>query len=214
MTMKMDFSIDSLVADLTPVARVRPRGALGLVLGTTALAIMWVALRFGIRPDLLAGTPHPIVVIRGGILLLLGFASLAGIVTAARPGVGQASHGWRWALAAAALFPVTSLLLSLVNGGFPQDDMHSPNGPWCLGISTVGATLIGGALTAWLRRGAPTALNRAGWLVGLAAGSFGAFAYGLHCPSTTVYYVGLWYSGAVAMCALAGRLIVPPLIRW
>ena len=212
--MTMNTNIDSLVADLTPVTPVRPRGALGLVLGTTALAITWVAFRFGIRPDLLAGAPHPIVMIRGGILLLLGFASLAGVATAARPGVGQASHGWRWALAAAALFPLTSVLLSLVNGGFPADVVHSPDGPWCLKISAVCGLLIGGALTAWLRRGAPTALNRAGWLVGLAAGSFGAFAYGLHCPSTTVYYVGLWYSGAVALCALAGRLIVPPLIRW
>ena len=53
-----------------------------------------------------------------------------------------------------------------------------------------------------------------GWLVGLASGSFGAFAYGLHCVSITVFYVGLWYTGAVALCALLGRLIVPRLIRW
>ncbi len=45
-------------------------------------------------------------------------------------------------------------------------------------------------------------------------GSFGAFAYGLHCPSITVFYVGLWYTGAILLCALVGRLIVPRLIRW
>lgn len=212
--MKMKVDIDSLVADLTPVTPVRPRGALALVGVTLAVAIMWIAMHFGIRPDVLAGSPHPIVMIRGGILLLLGVASLAGVITSARPGVGQASHGWRWALAAAALFPATSLVLALLGDGFPTEVLHSPTGPWCLKISFACGLLIGSALTAWLRRGAPTALNRTGWLVGLAAGSFGAFAYGLHCPSITVYYVGLWYSGAVALCALAGRLIVPPLIRW
>ena len=210
----MNTDIDRLVADLTPVKPLRPHDALGLVLSATALGIIWVAMRFGIRPDLLAGAPHPIVMLREGILLLLGFASLAGVVTAARPGEDQESQGWHWALAAAALFPLTSLALAMLGDGFPDADLYSPNGPWCLKISAASGFPIGGALTLWLRNGAPTALNRTGWLVGLAAGSFGAFTYGLHCPSVTVYYVGLWYSGAVALCALAGRLIVPPLIRW
>jgi hypothetical protein len=117
-------------------------------------------------------------------------------------------------LAAAALFPVTSAILSMMNGGFPTDVVQSANGPWCLGISTGGAIMIGAMLTFWLRRGAPINANRTGWLVGLAAGSFGTFAYSLHCPSDTVYYIGLWYSSAVGLCAALGRLIVPYLIRW
>ena len=73
---------------------------------------------------------------------------------------------------------------------------------------------MGSVLTAWLRRGASTALNRAGWLVGLASGSFGAFAYSLHCPSNSIYYVGIFYSAVVAISAAVGRLIVPAAIRW
>ena len=74
--------------------------------------------------------------------------------------------------------------------------------------------LIGAALTGWLRRGAPVALARTGWLVGLAAGAFGTFAYSLHCPSLTVEYIGVWYTAAVGLCALIGRLVVPGLVRW
>ncbi len=207
-------NIDALVEGLEPVRPVSARRGIGMTLLPFAAAIFMVGLQFGFRPDIMAGAPHPIVMIRGGMLLLLGFASLAAVVAAARPGVGQSSHGWRWALAGAALFPLTSLVLSIANGGFPADDMHSPNGPWCLKISVMSGLAIGGMLTLWLRTGAPTALDRTGWLVGLAAGAFGAFAYGLHCPSTTVYYVGLWYTAAVGLCAILGRLIVPSLIRW
>ncbi|MGB5724829.1 MAG: NrsF family protein [Parasphingorhabdus sp.] len=36
----------------------------------------------------------------------------------------------------------------------------------------------------------------------------------MHCPFNSIFYVGLWYSLAVAICAIAGRLVVPHLIRW
>jgi hypothetical protein len=208
------FDIETLASNLTPVRRVQPRDAISLVGLATAIAVAVVAVRFGLRPDLMAGTPHPMVVIRCGTLLLLGFAALTAVIASARPGVGHASHGWRWALAAAALFPATSVVLSLMNGAFPDAVMHAKSGPYCLGISTASGLLIGSLLTLWLRSGAPTTPNRAGWLVGLAAGSFGTFAYNLHCPSDTVYYIGLWYTLAVAISAALGRLIVPPFIRW
>ena len=207
-------NIEALVEGLEPVRPISARRGIGMTMLPFAGAIAVVGLQYGFRPDILAGAPHPIVMIRGGMMLLLGFAAMVAVVAAARPGVGRSSHGWRWALAAAALFPLTSFVLSVVNGGFPDDVLYSPSGPWCVKISMVSALAIGGMLTLWLRQGAPTALNRTGWLVGLAAGAFGAFAYGLHCPSTTVYYVGLWYTAAVAGCAVLGRLIVPPLIRW
>ena len=95
-----------------------------------------------------------------------------------------------------------------------MDVLFSVDGPWCFGVSIGGGLLIGAGLTLWLRSGAPTAINRIGWLVGLTSGSFGAFAYGLHCSSISVFYVGLWYTGAIMLCALLGRLIVPRLIRW
>lgn len=212
--MKMTIDIETLVADLRPVRPVQPRGGALLALAAAGVAAAIVAAWLGVRPDIVAGRPHPVVMMREGMLLVLGFAALAAVIASARPGVGQSHTGWRWALAAAALFPLTSIALAVTGGGFPLDVLYSVDGPGCLIVSLGGGLLIGAAMTVWLRRGAPTALNRIGWLVGLTSGSFGAFAYGLHCVSITVFYVGLWYTGAVALCALLGRLIVPPLIRW
>jgi len=65
-----------------------------------------------------------------------------------------------------------------------------------------------------LRRGAPVAPQRAGLLVGLAAGSLGALAYNLHCSYDSMVYTGLWYGLVVGSAAVAGRLVVPRLIRW
>jgi hypothetical protein len=213
MSMKRS-NIDALVADLAPVAPVKPVTAILGVLAVVAVAVAVVALQFGLRPDVVAGRPQPMIMIREGLLLLLGGAALGAVVRSARPGVGQLSFEWVWVLAAAMLFPAVAVFLSFLHGEFPMSDLMSPSARYCMGISLVSGLIIGGVLTAWLRRGAPTALARTGWLVGLASGSFGAFAYGLHCPSSSIYYIGLWYALAVGSCALLGRLIVPRLIRW
>ena len=104
-------NIDSLVADLAPVRRVRARDCVTIVLGATALAVLAVLLRYGIRPDIAAGAPHPMVVLRAGMLVLLGLATTLATVSAARPAVGQGQNGWIWALAAATLMPLTAALL-------------------------------------------------------------------------------------------------------
>jgi hypothetical protein len=208
------FDINSMVEDLLPVRRLRRGDAVLAVAAVTVLVAVIVAIRFGLRDDILAGAPHPIVILRAGTLLLLGYASLLAVTASARPHVGQSSTGWRWALAAALLFPAASLIASVLQGRYPIETFWATSGPWCLGISGASGLAIGAVLTLWLRRGAPTSLNRAGALVGLTAGSFGTFAYSLHCPSMTVHYIGLWYTLAVILCVVMGRLIVPRLIRW
>jgi hypothetical protein len=207
-------NIDALVADLTPVRPVAPRDAFALMAAATAVAVLLVALMFGLRPDVMSGTPDPIVVVRSGIVFVLGLATVSAAIASARPGVGQRSTGWHWALAAAAIFPITAAVLAMANRAEALVAISSVSGLWCLGISGFSALFIGGLLTAWLRQGAPTSINRTSWLVGLAAGSFGTLAYSLHCPSTTVYYVGLWYTLAIALSAGVARLTVPRLIRW
>ncbi len=43
----------------------------------------------------------------------------------------------------------------------------------CLAISMLVGTGIAAAQVFWLRRGAPVALDRAGWLVGMSSGALG-----------------------------------------
>jgi hypothetical protein len=217
--MKMvQFDMSALVDDLSPVRVVKRRDSLLLVAGATFIASAIVAITYGMRGDVIAGDPHPIVVIRAGLLLLLGLATTLAVGAAARPSVGKPQNGWMWALAAAAVLPVAafSKFVYLYASGQPfnQFMLDFEFGPRCLMISTLSALWIGSFMTWWLRRGAPIALNRAGWLVGIAAGSFGTFCFNVYCNSVSIFYIGLWYSLAVALCAVAGRLIVPRLIRW
>jgi hypothetical protein len=217
--MKMGyFSIDALVEDLQPVRRVKPRDNLLLVVGATLIASFIVAMTTGVRADVMAGNPHPIVIIRAGLLLLLGLATTLAVATAARPSVGKPHNGWMWALAAASLFPLAAFCQFVYDYFAGQPLSHFSEdfefGMLCLTVSCLSALWVGGFLTLWLRRGAPIALNRAGWLVGIASGSFGTFCFNVHCNSVSIFYIGFWYSLAVALCAVAGRLIVPRLIRW
>lgn len=207
-------TIDSLVAGLVPVRRVRRRGGFLVLLAGVLLALAVTAPIFGLRPDVLMLRPAEIVMLRSGTLLLMGVAAAWAVIASASPGVGSRRDGWRWALAAGLLFPATSLVLSMQGAGFPGWVLTASSAPWCLGISLSSALAIGGFLTAWLRRGAVTEPARAGWLAGLAAGSLGTFVYNLGCPSNSVHYAALWYGLAVVIAAVAGRLIVPRFLRW
>lgn len=217
--MKMtQFDMVALVDDLVPVRLVKRRDSLMLAAGATIIASLVVALIYGARADILAGNPHPIVIIRAGLLLLLGLATTLAVGAAARPSIGKPQNGWMWALAAAAVMPMAALaqFLYLYTSGQPLDLFTADFqfGPRCLMVSSVSALWIASFMTWWLRRGAPIALNRAGWLVGIAAGSFGTFSFNVYCNSVSIFYIGLWYSLSVLFCAILGRLIVPHLIRW
>jgi hypothetical protein len=217
--MKMvQFDIAALVDDLAPVRVVKRVDGLLLTAAATFVTAAIVALTFGMRDDVITGNLHPIVIIRAGLLLLLGLATTLAVAAAARPSVGRPQNDWMWALAAAAVLPFAALckFTYLYASGQPLEIfmLDFEFGPSCLLISSLSALWIGSFMTWWLRRGAPIALNRAGWLVGIAAGSFGTFCYNIHCNSISIFYIGLWYSLAVGICAITGRLIVPRLIRW
>lgn len=210
--------INALVAALTPVQPVRPLRGVSAVLAAAALAAGGVFLTYGYRPDILAGEPQPIVVVRAGLLALLGLAASIAAARSASPGVGAAQSGWLWALAAALVLPAAGVFLfgmHMVTGDpFQAGAMDFHYADHCLGISLTSALVVGAALVLWLRRGAPTALGRAGWLVGVAAGSYGTLAYSLHCPSNSIYYVSLFYTLAVAASAILGRVVAPRFLRW
>ncbi|MBX7481049.1 NrsF family protein [Qipengyuania qiaonensis] len=206
--------IDSLVADLAPVRRAKARTGLLVVAAATLLAFAVTAPIFGLRPDVAALHPSEIVLLRSGALLLMGVAAAWAVIASSSPGVGSRRDGWRWTVAAALLFPVTSLALVLGGTPFPTWIFSASSAAWCLGISLTSALAIGSALTAWLRRGAVTEPDRAGWLTGLAAGALGTFVYNLGCSSSSVHYAALWYGLAVVISAVVGRLVVPRNLRW
>ncbi len=208
------FSLDDLVDDLTPVRRIT--AAQGWLIGgaMTLLAVTLVTIFAGLREDVLAGDPSAMVVQRSLALLLLGCAALAAVVDSIQPRVGRHSNAWALALLVALSFPILTLGTAMHSATMPMSQLSSPSGLWCLGISLTSAMMIAAALTLWARRGAVTVANRTAWLIGLSAGAFGTLAYSLHCTSTTLAYAGIWYTAAVASSAVAGRAILPRLLRW
>lgn len=211
--MPQPFDIQSLVDDLEPVRPAAPRRSMVLPIAVMLGALAFVVWRLGMRPDVMAGEPDPMFLWRGATLLLLGVASTWAVVRMASPSVGQSDNGWKVALAAAALFPLGAIFVSMKQDPMPAlQAMHY--GMECLRMSVMGGFLIAIPMVLLLRRGAPTSPERAGWVTGVAAGGLGAFAYSLACNANSIIYIGFWYTIAVGICAVAGRLIVPRLIRW
>ncbi len=211
--MQNNFSIDDLVNDLTPVKPMNINKGLALpAVIVTAFAALFIS-QLGLRSDLAAGNPAPLILMRGGILLLLGFATAHAVVHMAQPSVGKGNQGWIWAVGAALLFPVSALIVAI--SAISSDMPVTVNTGWyCLKMCLAASAATAIPMVLWLRKGAPTSLERAGWLTGLAAGGLGAFAYSFHCPFTKVMDISVWYTAAIVTSSIVGRLIVPRLIRW
>ena len=171
--MMSDKMIDRLVDDLTPVKPLKARDGLALTLMTAAVFAALVAVFGGIRGDILMGIPDPMFFLRGGALLLLGLTSSYAVIAMSQPAVGNSFKGWVWALFAALLFPATAAVMAMIAAPDNMSIFVPRYGVECLAISMLVGTGIAAAQVFWLRRGAPVALDRAGWLVGMSSGALG-----------------------------------------
>ncbi len=211
--MNKSFNIAALVDDLEPVKPMRQNVPLVLLAAITVAVTSLVVWTQGMRADVLAGHPDEMFLIRAGVLLLLGGATAYTVTSMASPAVGRSQNGWQMALAAAAVFPLAAIVVASTGDiGPAMSAMES--GIRCMSYSLIAAVATATPMVVWLRKGAPSSPERAGWLTGVASGGLGAFAYNLHCPFNNVVYIGLWYSLAIITCAVVGRLIVPRLIKW
>ncbi|GGB68343.1 NrsF family protein [Blastomonas aquatica] len=212
------FDIDALVDDLVPVRRLRMRDGLAIALATMALCALAIAFSLGVRGDLANGAPNWMFILRSATLLMLGITAAAAALSSATPSVGGARQAfWKWSLGFAAIFPLGAAFVWVsdfraIEGA--RSALDPAYGMQCLQMSTLCAAFVGTAMTLWMKRGAPVSPTRTGWLVGLASGSLGAAAYSIACSENVVMYIGTWYTLTIAGCAIAGRLIVPQVLRW
>lgn len=209
-----DDFLDRLADALEPV---RPISSTAVYVGVFAVGVigmLLVAGTLGVRADLLSGRVHPMFLFRAAMLLLLGGICAATVAAMARPGVGRAGKAWLAALAMAGVVPLTALGHALWDPAGAAQAVWWSSAITCLAISLTAAAAFATVMVLHLRRGAPVSPERAGLVTGLAAGSLGVLVYTIHCPSDHIAYIGLWYSLAIAISALACRLIVPRLIRW
>ena len=215
--LETDF-LDALSAELTPVQPLRSVRAALLLALCAGLCLAAVAAGLGLRADLLAGQPSQMFLVRTGLLLPLALICTATALGFARPGIGVhdgfTGRAWAGALAVAAMLPATALVTGTLAPQAAANAIWQPSGAQCLSVSLTAALLFGAIMVRHLRRGAPVSLERAGLLVGLAAGSLGVLVYSMHCPANSLHYIATWYGLAIALATLTGRLLVPRLIRW
>ncbi|OSZ72603.1 hypothetical protein CAP39_04585 [Sphingomonas sp. IBVSS1] len=206
--------LDQLAADLAPVRPLDDGPARWQLAGLVGAAAVLVALALGLRTDLVAGQPDLMFLLRCGSLAVLALVCTLAALDHAHPGVGRSSDGWKVAILMAGLLPLAGLAQAVMQPDHAIAMAAQPSGWQCLMVSLGIASLAALPIIRHLRRGAPVAPERAGLLVGLSAGSLGALAYNVHCPFNSLAYIGLWYGSAVAIATVAGRLIVPRLVRW
>ncbi len=214
--------IAALTEDLSPVKPVKPmHGAwliafAALVAGAACIAI------FELWTGMFTGEASAFYWMTNGLLLLLGAASTSGLVASALPRVGARGAAPYWSAAMLGVVPIVAMIIVVsleMNHDHSSGALSVLNDPlswyWqCAAYGTMAGFFIALASVLFLRRGAPVSLERSGWLTGLAAGSLGALAYNITCPLDTIAHVGIWHTLPVLVWAVAGRLIVPPLIRW
>ena len=205
--------IAGLTEDLKPVRTLRSRDGFAIV-ALSALATFALAqLGEGIWIEGITGAASPFFWVTNGLLLVLGLAAASTVVTMASPGVGNKHDTPSWAAVMVGVLPVAALIsvFSRPDGFVALNDGYI----WhCISSSLFASALTAGALVLWLRRGAPVSLNLAGWFTGLAAGALGTVVYGMSCYIDTIAHLGIWHVVPVVATAIAGRLIVPHLVRW
>ena len=211
----IDNLIDELAGDLEPV---RPRrvawGSLWAAAGWVAGAalLFWV---FGVRDDLAGGAMMPpLPMLAFWLIVALGLAATWSALRMGLPGVGRDYSGWRWAGLAALALPLSALFMALGDGHAAMEAAHPKHGLGCTVEGVLAGLGVGAALFAWLKGGAPTSPARAGWVIGIAAGAAGAAVVALQCASNDMIHIALWHGLAIPLWAVAGRLLLAPLLRW
>ncbi|MEO7603128.1 MAG: DUF1109 domain-containing protein [Sphingomicrobium sp.] len=204
--------IDELTATMVPVRPLSLRRGAALFAAVAAISVAAGGLILGLRPDIVQLRPDDTVLMSIGLFAVLGLACAGTVVRMARPGVGRASDGWRWALAAMLVLPVVAAIEAIL---FPALRIGiGVEGSICLARGLVAAVASAAAATWWLRRGAPVRIETASWLVGLGAGSVGALAVAISCPDDALAHIGLWHGAIIPVAGGLSRLVLPRFLRW
>ena len=214
MVRNSDALIAELVGSLEPVKPLRFAHGLALTLAAAAVSVGIALTWFGLRDDLQAGQVNPLHLISTGLYLGLAIAASVTVVVMSRPCVGADHSGWTWAALMAALLPAAGLIVGTVGRHDLLAADSVTHGIDCLIKGGSAAMIVFAMLVWWLRKGAPTAPDRAGLVAGVAAGSFGIFAFSLHCADNDIVHIGVWHSAVVLAMAAIGRATVPSLVRW
>ncbi len=206
--------IAALVDDLEPVRPLRRSEGGALVAGAAVLTALAVFGLNGLAGNVLDGTISPMFLLANGLLLVLGLAACASTIAMASPRVGARHDGACWAMLTAGVFPAAAIALLMMRYPDWPYLLDAAQGWHCFAEATLTSLLVAGALLFWLRRGAPVSPRTSGLYMGVGATALGSAVFGMSCPVDTIYHLGIWHALPVVLGGLAGRFLVPRLLRW
>jgi hypothetical protein len=213
--MRTEHLIDVLAARADPVPQHATERRLAMAaLGGIGAAAILMLVAFGVRPDIESAARLPMFWIK--LLFPAVVAVFAAMAAArlARPGarVGAISLGIALPFVALWLMAAVALITA------------EPDARGALILGTTWTTCLRDiallavpafAATFWAMRGlAPTQLALSGAVSGLLAGAIGAVVYALLCPEMASPFIAVWYVAGIGVCAAAGALAGPRLLRW
>lgn len=213
--MKTEDLIGLLAAGETRVAPHLVRQRFAVALGwSMPLAALVMVIVYGLRGDLvqaLSGTVFWMKLAFAGALAL--FAGLA-TDRLGRPGMRVAGV---WAGLAAPVVLLWLAAAAALVGADPAERAELVFGSsWrsCpFNIALISLPLFAAML--WFVKGmAPTEPALAGASAGLLSGAVATLIYALHCPESSVTFVGIWYVLGIAIPTLVGAALGPRLLRW
>ncbi|MBT8389148.1 MAG: DUF1109 domain-containing protein, partial [Altererythrobacter sp.] len=161
MNKNRDNLIAGLTEELTPVRSFSERDGMKLVVIAAAATFLGVLVIEGLWVGAFQGEAAPFFWVTNGLLLLLGLASAGAVIAMASPGVGNHHDAPKWAFAMLGVLPLAALS-SVVSHDAGIGALNDDAALHCFTASLIAATATGGALTMWLRRGAPVSQQAAG----------------------------------------------------
>lgn len=207
--------IDGLVAGLTPVRRRAPWRDVALLTLIGAAELVLVTTSMPMRGDMHDAMHRMMFWWKLGGSVCITVASIAALVVLLTPDA-RPNAGRRRMLGAAAGVLLAGLAL-VAAGAMPMQ--VGTMADWREGLACVACIVLFGlpllaAMVVVTRRAAPARPRAAATAAGLAAASWGSVVFSWCCPHDDPAYVAVWFGLALAGGALAGRLMLPRLLRW
>ncbi len=212
--------IDDLVGNLAPITPLRAKSLWTGVGVAIILAAIYIFVVYGPRPEIRAWLHgvwmgEQMMWLKPLLFLGIGAGALWSVTDLARP-QGQFRARTLLPLIAAMVIVLGMLVRDLVKLGVDEVLSHAHD-PATLCFLTILCGGMAGFVIMWrfwLRRSATSHPVLLGIMSGLAAASFMAAAYAVHCNMDTPVYILLIYGAPVALMAALAGMIGGRIFRW
>lgn len=202
--------IEDLSANLVPVRRRNVAREWALVLGLATIELVLIVAMGAMRPDMGTAMGHPFMWWKLGSLALIVGASAVTAIGSFTP-TGTPGRGLAIVAGLAGLTAITGMMVQpAMPADMPVMERLAPMSGLSCTVSIILLALPMVALLAHImRQAAPTHVGASALAVGLAAASWGAFAFAFCCRANDPLYVAVWYALAGLVIAGGARALVP-----